>query len=102
MKFFALILALYTLGLSLTPCCDVHEGQRNTPQTVQQSADQQQQDNEPCCPFCQCSCCHGFVAISFIKIIPAVPVFTEKLIPGCQKPIFSSFLSSIWNPPQIS
>src|SRR5580765_2063675 len=56
MKIFAVIFAFYMVVLSLAPCCDRYE-QAGSPQTLQQSQDRHEQENEFCSPFCQCSCC---------------------------------------------
>ena len=67
MKFFAVILSFYFLGLNFVPCDDTVESDCEETVTVNIVLDQDQHESEQdngadeCPPFCQCHCCHVHV-----------------------------------------
>ena len=102
MKFFAFIIAILVLALSIMPCADSGANESKATTVVKKSNHQQndpQQDD--CSPFCQCSCCGTFSPNHFITTISYIPSY---LIISK-----SSFLSAnileialpIWQPPQL-
>jgi len=78
MNFFALILALYFLGLNLVPCEDSGEfsGTDSHVQEISPDLEFSSSDADDCSPFCQCHCCH--VHITNFNVIPFVVI--EPLI----------------------
>lgn len=62
MKFIAIILSIYILGLNFTPCDDVvseEDGQDVYSEiTKHNDADHNHKTSDLCSPFCQCHCCH--------------------------------------------
>jgi len=104
MKFFALIMAILVLALSVMPCADNEALQGKEGAKTELSKTTKQQNypiQDDCSPFCQCSCCAGF---SINHLVASVA--TELYISGNPT---SSFLPSevinvslpIWQPPQL-
>ncbi len=101
MKFFAFIFAFYILSISTMPCNDVHDGAKSSISTVEQAQDHHESDNDICSPFCICSCCQGFVAMtSFADITPVTFTFTTGFAHYTEK-FFSSSFAAIWQPPRL-
>jgi hypothetical protein len=61
----------------------------------------QDTDTDICSPFCQCSCCHGFVLLHFTKLNLRQPVSSDKQIAYSEN-FSSAFSGNIWQPPKIS
>lgn len=63
MKYFALILSFYFLGLNFVPCEDAGELSGKDPlvQEINQDLKNTPNDTDDCSPFCQCHCCHVHV-----------------------------------------
>lgn len=102
MKFFAAIMAVVVLALSVMPCADkdnfINAGKTEIANTINHQSDPQQ-DN--CSPFCQCACCAGFSVNHFIASIAIVELFQSKtqtaFLPGGVLDI----ALPIWQPPQL-
>tara|TARA_R100000935_G_scaffold58381_1_gene95175 strand:- start:1071 stop:1382 length:312 start_codon:yes stop_codon:yes gene_type:complete len=64
MKFLAIILSFYFLGLNLVPCEDAVElsGTDVQVQELTQDMEFSTTDTDDCSPFCQCHCCHVNIA----------------------------------------
>lgn len=60
MKILVYILTIYLLGLNFLPCNDTIPLEKDT-EITQVHADQGQQYQDWCSPFCQCHCCHAHV-----------------------------------------
>jgi hypothetical protein len=101
MKLLTLLLALYTLALSMVPCNDVHEGEANIPMTVQAAQEHHQEDKDICSPFCLCNCCQGFVVLTTVKNVQIVPVFSKEKFPLYTERFSSFFASDYWQPPRV-
>jgi len=101
MKIFAVIFALYTVVLSLAPCCDESE-QANIQQTIQQSQNHHHdEENELCSPFCQCSCCHAFIVLHLLKQNSITPVLDQQQVLSTKGHLPSSFAADFWQPPRM-
>ncbi len=64
MKFLAIILSVYFLGLNFTPCDDAVTYDSEAEVSVVLDADQDHQESggpDDCTPFCLCHCCHVHV-----------------------------------------
>ncbi|MDT0691327.1 MULTISPECIES: DUF6660 family protein [Flavobacteriaceae] len=82
MKFFAVILSVYFLGLNFIPCDDtaVSENQDTVSVSMEIYQDQpgdQQGTSDDCPPFCQCHCCH----IHLVRSTPSAFEIFEPKIP---------------------
>lgn len=101
-KFLCFLLSLYTLSLSVMPCNDVHDGMASSVVTMQQAQEHHQTDNDVCSPFCICSCCQGFMAVTCLT--DTVISLKESLLnfSGYSEQFISSAFASIWQPPKLS
>lgn len=101
MRLLAIILAFYSLALSLVPCNDVHADEHGST-VIHKNADDHEEHNDVCTPFCQCSCCQSFVDLLQIK-----PFKPTAFIPNIN---FSNYIEESlpllsvdhWQPPKIS
>ena len=106
MKFFAFIMAVIVLAQVCMPCDDDAIATKTgepKPEIVQSPLHQDENDQtDGCCNFCQCVCCGGF-AINHTCTAVAIP-----LNPGNIE--FTSYLQlnlleisfPIWQPPQLA
>lgn len=103
MKFFAFLMAIMVLSLSVMPCADYDFAMGNSKAKQELSKSDHQQDNpiqDACSPFCQCSCCTGFSISHLVATVLSAPTLASNPT--------SSFLPSdlievsypIWQPPQ--
>ena len=107
------IFTFYMLALSLVPCGDGGGGIVEIANLLfgeedQHISDHQQHSNDcgddQCSPFCICSCCSSAldspVKLPFqIKSLPPIPVQAPAFYSHI---VYSSFQSSIWQPPKFS
>ncbi|MGI0107017.1 DUF6660 family protein [Salinimicrobium sp. WS361] len=106
MKFFAIILSFYFLGLNFIPCDDIAASESQDTTVVSLEVDQDQQGDQhgtsdDCPPFCQCHCCHvhvvRFETSSFEVFEQKTPFLTPLFGESAGKEIaFSHF-----QPPRI-
>ncbi|MES2620358.1 MAG: DUF6660 family protein [Bacteroidota bacterium] len=101
MKFFCLLFAFYTLSISVMPCNDVHEGSKNAVITSAQAEDHHQDHNDICSPFCICSCCQGFVALTSFSEATLSPFIASSNFSFYTEKFFSSASAAIWQPPKL-
>ena len=101
MKFFSFIFAFYILSISTMPCNDVHDGMKKAVTTIAEAQNHHEADNDVCSPFCICSCCQGFVAMtSFANVTPVAFTLTIGFAHYTEK-FFSSSFAAIWQPPRL-
>ena len=103
MKFFAYILSIYVVILTIMPCIDdhsVHVGQNVEFST--QTSDNHQNETDHCSPFCTCTCC----ASPVVFINNEMQIESFSVTQEHQFEYNSSYSSSehfgIWQPPKIS
>ncbi len=107
-KIFTLIFSFYILALSCMYCsdndaCKDLSADHSTCALTCSTADHQnQQDNDNCSPFCQCSCCHGFVVLQFSKFTSEHLFANAKQFALYSANFSSAFSGNIWQPPKIS
>ena len=105
MKFFAFIMAILVLALSIMPCADKEiVDNESKAKTVLENLNHQQGDpqQDDCSPFCHCSCCGTFS--------PNYSITTLSHSLSYQSIARSSFLPAdiieialpIWQPPQLA
>src|ERR1043166_3766486 len=100
MKSIALLFALYTMALSVSPCADGL--QINGAYFNAWSHDSQHQDKpDDCSPFCQCACCHVFVVITVFHPLLPVPSFSQNQFPAFTAHIPSHYAADFWQPPRL-
>lgn len=119
MKHLSIILAIFFLGLSISPafnglCCgspqenheerDIHAhcNHHSQSENADKSSDEESQ-NHDCNSFCSCACCNIHVVVQqhFIAT-PSRIVHSESPTPFFPTFQYSfEYLPSIWQPPQI-
>ena len=108
MKVFTLIFSFYILALSCMYCSDkdnckdLSADHLTCNASCDNTHDQNQQDNDNCSPFCQCSCCHGFVVLQFSKFTSEHLFANAKQFALYSANFSSAFSGNIWQPPKIS
>jgi hypothetical protein len=100
MKFFAFIMALLVLTLSVVPCADVIIDGKQKTELANSQSQPDQDHNDACSPLCQCSCCAGFSISHVIASAPPIALFSLKPISSffSSKSIEVAF--SFWQPPR--
>lgn len=105
MKIFTIIMSFYLLWLSCIPCADRQESIGNGEQRISANADtkQQQNNNDICTPFCNCSCC---AASAFHQTLPHYSIL-KMVFQSMKYPVYTpSFRTnisfSIWQPPKFA
>jgi len=83
------------------PCNDVHDGAKNQITTVNQAQDHHESDNDICSPFCICSCCQGFVALTSFPDVAISSFAVSSNFSFYTEKFFSSAAASIWQPPKL-
>ena len=113
MKMAIHIFTIYMLALARVPCGDSGSGIMEIVNHFfgfehQDYSDHEQHsntcDDDLCSPFCICSCCASTVDYPvklpfLIKSLPSIPEAIPSFVPNI---IFSSFYTSIWQPPRFS
>jgi hypothetical protein len=102
-KFFSILLTLYTLSLSLMPCADGYACSDEVAESAQAACTEHSDEEEEdfCSPFCVCACCAQSVWAPYL-------VYETKVIASPQQgfayelPDFASQIQSIWQPPKLS
>ncbi len=105
MKWKTTILLIYILGLLLVPCSDVYNNCADSISYQKEVSHNHNDDQDDhCTPFCQCSCC----SVSVVKFNFKMPEFNFQqpiiilkkiVIKDCQ--IISRYSGSIWEPPKF-
>lgn len=103
MKFFALVLVFYIMGLVIMPCPDVldHNALQKTESSLNRTPGHQN-ESDLCSPFCTCNCCahsvmcqHSFPGLNHFT-------FSDRAYPDYSTGFVSSVYASFWQPPKIS
>jgi len=73
MKFFAAIMAVIVLVLSIMPCADANEMHKQPAKyEIAKESKQKAPLNDDCSPFCQCNCCTSFFVNHQIIALPVI------------------------------
>jgi len=104
MKFFAFIMAVLVLALSITPCADSENISKQTKAgsiLVKQEQHTDDGEQDECSPFCYCTCCAGFSINYCITSIAIVsPYYIQS--PGTYLSAHINEVSlPVWQPPQL-
>jgi hypothetical protein len=99
MKWFAFILSLYALLLTVVPCNDAHalSQDKSAYELVDGSDHMNENHIDTCSPFCACTCCQLMVEVNFTTIDLSTQVtiseqynfqkeFLENYHPDCFRP----------------
>ena len=96
-----IIFIFYLITLALVPCVDSASFSDLNCEKVQQAENGNQHD-EICTPFCVCSCCSSQVVMnSFPKVISGIALTLPDYIIQKDSKI-SSAIISIWQPPKLA
>lgn len=102
----AFFLAFIVLALSCMPCADsayaMGASRQTTTNVKVPKQDTNSEHKDDCSPFCQCTCCAGFLVSTVFSTFKSLPFQSEKH--------FASFLPAdiiemslpIWQPPQLA
>jgi len=105
-KFFAFLLSLFFLVLTVVPCSDTAELLGDNVCMVQDIHLEQGQDTHAdlCTPFCVCNCCGMSMSVSQIKkLLPEKNLLLLKTdITESMYDYSILFSAGIWQPPKIS
>lgn len=107
MRFIAFILAILVLGLSLMPCADgqalTFERSKQKHEQTKPISQQNDEDHEDACsPFCQCTCCAGFSLNHEIGSITFISFTLQQSFTSWIEANTIEISLPIWQPPQLS
>jgi hypothetical protein len=103
-KFFAFILAILVLALSMTPCADTGliAKESKTKTEISKATDHQSHNGtDNCSPFCQCSCCAGFSLPHSIALVSVAMLLPEPVRTAHLPTNVIEISLPIWQPPQL-
>lgn len=99
MKFFALILSLVVLWLTLTPCIDTPED-NCVSKTEMSQQHSHSGDLDLCSPFCTCQCCQVCVNIPSVLFTQVHSANPEFLYPVAHQDVPHDFNYELYKPPR--
>jgi len=105
MRLIACILSFYIVVLTAIPCIDRPEDNHLQKTEIGGNANtgHQHNDGDQCSPFCTCSCCATPVIYQDFGVqFDGLSFIGKNIFTGYISVFFSSYLSSIWQPPQIA
>ncbi|MDQ8003454.1 MAG: hypothetical protein REI64_01565 [Pedobacter sp.] len=109
MKYKALILVFYLMGMMMLPCSDAYNEcrpEQNLQSKVKSSTEHSHgtDANDNCSPFCNCSCCHTTIDNKFLAKKEEEPkaILTEKKYLFTNQRFVSNYYGSIWQPPKLN
>lgn len=102
MKFFAAIMAVIVLTLSVMPCADTKASHKQPAKyEVAKESKPQAPFTDDCSPFCQCNCC---ASVFLNHCISALPINTPSFLQtGSSFAVIEPIqvYLPIWQPPQL-
>jgi len=105
MRFICYILSVYFILLISIPCVDNLNGDHltQTEMGCNTSGEHQHDGGDECSPICSCNCCASPVIQQEFNIqFDKFAFLQEYPVPEYVSAITSNYLTSIWQPPQIS
>ncbi|SKB94518.1 hypothetical protein SAMN05660477_01985 [Soonwooa buanensis] len=107
-KFLRLILTIYFIALLLMPCSDVKaQSEVRDNHQISMNADNShsKEKDDPCSPFCLCSCCQIKISTFNCEKLLQIPVqskiyFSKKIL-FQKNNIAYQVYDHIWQPPKI-
>ncbi|WP_116985138.1 DUF6660 family protein [Emticicia sp. C21] len=104
-QFANIFLSFYLLFLACMPCHDTAEKVDEKAQTVVRSHTDSQAshgvDSDFCSPLCSCACCGTLMISPYFAQIPVFKVFYGKVKFPYETQDTSSYISLLWQPPQL-
>lgn len=98
-------MAFLVLTLSILPCADegsiTKKGKAKTEITKQHSQQEDQEHNDACSPFCQCTCCAGSSINHFFDAASSLALIDSKLYTSYLSEDLFEYSPPIWQPPQL-
>ncbi|MFC0318723.1 MULTISPECIES: DUF6660 family protein [Olivibacter] len=105
MKWIATILLFYFSTLFTVPCSDITNECEERRTTSFQTHSHNQDSDDYCSPFCQCTCCsisiNSFYS-GFPDLTSPLKFFSRKKVLSGNLIFFSNYRGSIWQPPKIN
>ncbi|CAL2081749.1 conserved exported hypothetical protein [Tenacibaculum sp. 190524A05c] len=103
MKSIAIILSLLFLVLSVKPCSDGTNSEDLYQSEIGSNHNHQEDSNDSCPVTCACDCCGMSITYESLRVHNLINYnnISTKLISTYQPIYRFSFLSSIWQPPQV-
>ncbi|MGY5851788.1 DUF6660 family protein [Salegentibacter sp. F14] len=106
MKFFAVILSIYFLGLNFVPCDDIAVSESQDTISVSLEINQDQQGDQhgtsdDCPPFCACHCCHIHMVNLNTSTFEVFEPQTPFLTPLFGESTGREIAFSLFQPPRI-
>jgi Family of unknown function (DUF6660) len=100
MKLMSIILAMFILGITASPCSDNEQGTVDTELAVLDIHQSIPTDIDFCSPLCSCHCCHSHITEGTIQsnIEEDYPSIVDA---GFHSPIFDNHYFSIFQPPKV-
>jgi len=99
MKWFAILLSLYTLLLSVRPCDHEHNFSDHV---SSQDAHGQHDEESQCSPFCVCACASSIALVTVINFqIELKEFILKKSVSHFAQQMLGDFMPSFWQPPKI-
>jgi len=103
MKYFAVLLSIYIVFLTVLPCIDKPENTLMQKTVISgQHTSNPQLDADHCSPFCSCNCCSSPKIQQEAGIDFSIQAIFLHVVPEKFLPIVSTPHSQIWQPPQFS
>lgn len=105
-KMTSLILALYTLVLSLVPCSDdisiISGGDHSISSIEDHSHSHESETQDSCTPFCICQCCGSSINLPLYAFISSnKKVVNSKKYPNYISSYSFVFKEGVWHPPSV-
>lgn len=102
MKIVAFLLAVLILALSVLPCTDKNSLGKSAKASIVKATHPQDNADDDCSPFCQCSCCANFSIHNQPSTSLAVPFpFQGAKAAGYLSSHLYSVSLPVWQPPQL-
>ena len=104
MKFFAFIMAVLVMALSVMPCADGTVAMNKSEIKTEISKAVHSHDvpnHDICSPFCHCACCAAVTVIPFISIINIQPAISSRTKTAFLPSEVIDITLPVWQPPQL-
>lgn len=102
MRFFCFILSVYIIGLTAIPCIDKPLHKHVEKSEIAGKTHHHHDDGDDCSPFCTCNCCATMVIQQDVFVhFDQFALLQEFKMPEYVSAFTSSYLNSIWQPPQV-
>ncbi|MFI5218635.1 MAG: DUF6660 family protein [Bacteroidia bacterium] len=98
----ATFLAITMMVMFIIPCADACDSNSHQIESSFETPQEHHQEHKDACsPFCSCSCCSIQITVVHFPVLTFVTPEIMKTFSVFKQPFFSSFSSSIWQPPKL-